>query len=273
MVLEDFEFNGERLSNKNCVICAANTSNNDSISMGSSLSFDSITNNATHITENLRADYPNNISCTFDIMKSDCVSGTEKTFTQKEISHFRRWLNSKTNQKFIPIYDEEKFDVIYYYGTFTDVDAIYIGGEIIGLTLSFLANAPWGYQDNTTFTATIDDGGGTFTIYDDADEVGFSYPESIIITCNESGDLTLNNSLDEHSFVLNNVTSGEVLTIDCRNKILTSSITHDGLYNDFNYRYPRIVTTTTLDPNIFTSNLGCDVEIIYSSIRKVGIIV
>ena len=272
MVLEDFEFNGERLSNKNCIICSVNTSNSNSVSMGSSLSFDSIVNNATYITENLRVDYPNNISCTFDIIKDDCVSGVDKTFTQKEISYFRRWLNSKTDQKFIPVYDEEKFDVIYYYGTFTDIDAIYIGGKIIGLTLSFLSNAPWGYQDNTTFTTTIENGGGDFTIYDDGDEVGFSYPESVIITCNEAGDLILANSLDSHSFVLNNVIMGEILNIDCRNKILTSS-NHSGLYNDFNFRYPRIVTTSSLAPNVFTSNLGCDIKIKYSSIRKVGIIV
>lgn len=274
MILEDFEYNSELLSDKGCMVCSITTSNNNSVSMGATLSFDSIVNNATNVTENLRANYGENITATFDICKKECKSGITTTFTKEEISHFKKWLSSKTTHKFIPIYDnDESYDMIYYYGTFTSVDAIVLAGEVVGLTLTFTANAPWGYVDNVDFIADITEAGGSFSMFNESDEIGYCYPSEVVITCNADGDLKIENNLDTKSCKVANCKSGEVLTLDCANRIITSSIAHEKLYNDFNYFYPRMVITEDSDNNIFTASIPCSVRIAYSSIRKVGIIV
>lgn len=274
MILEDFEYNSELLSDKGCMICSITTSNNDAVSMGATLTFDSIVNNATNITENLRANYSENISVTFDICKKECKSGITTTFTKEEISHFKRWLNRKSTHKFIPIYDnDESYDMIYYYGTFTQIDAIVLAGEIVGLTLTFTSNAPWGFVDNTDYIVNITEANGTFSIFSESDEIGYCYPDEMVITCNADGDLKIDNNLDTKSFKVANCKSGEVLTLDCANKILTSSISHNKLYNDFNYFFPRIVVNEALDNNIFTVSIPCSIRIAYTSTRKVGIIV
>ena len=64
----------------------------------------------------------------------------------------------------------------------------------------------------------------------------------------------------------------EIITLDCANQIIQSSLAHSKLYNDFNFVYPKIYSTETNEKNSFTVSLGCQMLIAYTPIRKVGVI-
>ena len=76
--------------------------------------------------------------------------------------------------------------------------------------------------------------------------------------------------------ILNGLTSSmklirEVITIDGKNQLITSSLSSHNLANDFNYFFPRIINTYEERCNTFTPKKKKKIKITYSPIRKVGI--
>ena len=271
MNIVDFSYGDNKLSDYGCMIASINTSFSEDIDLGSNLTFKTLQNKATKKHKILKADYDNCVSITFDICKNQCVANSEE-FTDGEISYFMRWLNSKTYQKFKPIYEDEFYSDIYFYGTFDKISAINIGKKTVGLTLSFISNSPFGYIDEKEFTVTTSQNDEHFVFYDDSDEIGFLYPNFFEITCDEPGDFKLSNTLDSKSTVIHNCEKNEVITMDCENKVIQSSKSHLTLYNDFNYNFPRIVNTLEERKNVFTVSIPCTIRIKYSPIRKAGVL-
>ena len=183
-----------------------------------------------------------------------------------------RWLNRKEWCKFKPIYDDLSFPNVYFMGTFTEISTINKGGVVCGLALTFTTNAPFGFMEFEDNTFTVSSVNGTFTIYDESDELGNKYPDKVTIRMNNGGDFSLTNSLNERTTTIKNCVANEVITLDCINKIITSSVSHERLYNDFNYVYPMLTNTDTDSKNVFTATLPCVVTFEYKPIRKVGII-
>lgn len=270
MYLIDLTYANNRLSDYGCIVASVVTSNNTSVSMGSNLTLDTLRHYQTFEESILRAKYEESISVTFDIVKDPCQE--DLSFSDKEISFFMRWLNRKEHDKFYPIYNDDSYPGVYFKGIF-NVTAIHLGGKVIGFTLTFNSNSPFGYTDKEDLLHVTD----KFTVYNDSDEIGYLYPALFEITCNENGTLTIQNDIDATNVVtINNCVAGEIITFDCINKIIQSSATHTRLYNDFNYNYPRLVSEDDSSiintPNVFTVSIPCTVRIVYSSIRKAGIV-
>ncbi len=72
---------------------------------------------------------------------------------------------------------------------------------------------PYGFEDNIKQICN----GKKFVIYSNSDEVGTLYP-TVIITCNEAGDLSLANDLDNEVMVIKNCSAGEVITVNSKYK-------------------------------------------------------
>ena len=194
-------------------------------------------------------------------------------FTDGEISHFMRWLNQKRYCKFKPIYKDEKYSDLYFYGTFSSISSIVIDGNVIGFTLTFISNSPFGYVDDKEFTISLQTADEQFAFYDDSDEIGCLYPYFFQVECLAGGKLTISNDRDRKNTVIDNCIQNEVITMDCGNKIIQSSRAHATLYNDFNYNYPRIINDLENRCNKFTVSIPCNITIRYAPIRKAGIIV
>lgn len=272
MYMVDFTYANNRLSDFGCIITNMVTGKSDTTSLGSTLQFETLRHNTTFEETILRAQYEENISITFDIIKDPCRN--ELYFTDKEISFYLRWLNRKQYDKFYPIYNDGSYPDVYYKGTF-NVTAITIGGKVLGLTLTFNSNSPFGYTDKEDVLNVED----SFIIYNDSDEIGYLYPTLFKVTCNSDGDLEIENKTDEKSnkVIVKNCVAGETITFDSINQIIQSSEPHTTLYNDFNYNYPRLVSADDSSiintQNVFTVSIPCSVNIAYSSQRKTGIII
>ena len=275
MYLTDFLYDGVKLSSLGYLVGSAVTSNNESASAGSKLDLQTVMNYGNHINEIINVQYNECISVTFDIIKYACTDTIDTIVEDKEVSYFMRWLNRTTNHKFFPIYNDALFHNIYFNGTFTDISTIQKGGNIVGFTVTFIANTPYGYVDFGEQEFIIASNNDSFTYYDESDEYGMHYPEQVIIQLTNGGDLTLRNLLNNKATIINNCHSGEKITFDCVHKIIKSnqSDIHTTLHKDFNYVFPSICNTEESRENIITSNLSCIIKLIYKPIRKVGIVV
>lgn len=276
MYLSDFIYRDERLSDHGCIIAYVVTSISNNISAGSEITSDTIINTQTHKISTLNAKYETPIETTFDIIKYDCANRYDEEFTYEELSWFLRWLNSKTDEKFQPIYSDSSYENICYYGIFTSIKYISIGSKIVGLTVTFRSNSPFGYVLQN-FNTEINNANDVFSLYLQSDEEGKLYPSKVEIKCKENGDLKIYHSeesiFDKRSTEIKNCSNNEIITLDCENKVITSSVSHPALFNDFNYNWLSLYNNWNNNKNIFTVTLPCEIKIEYENIRKVGIIV
>lgn len=270
MHMVDFSYAGKRLSDYGCIIASIVTSSENNVSLGSNITFETLKNSSTFVNRIVKVDYEEPITVTFDICKKP-TDGTS-IFSDREISFIMRWLNKKSFETFRPIYDDGSYADIYFKGSF-NVNAIYIGSEVVGFTLTFAANSPFGYDNEQNLTINIDNSDDTFTFFNNSDEYGYLYPTQFIITCKSNGNFSMSNNIDINVVKINNCINGEVITLDCCNKIIQSDKAHPALYNDFNYNYPRFVVNEDTNENVFTVSMPCEIKIVYSNVRKAGIII
>lgn len=271
----DFSYRGEKLSDYGCIVANIKTTLQDVIPIGSKITFETIKNQSTQINKIINVEYNDVITATFDVCKNPgiYITNKEMTFSDSEISFFTRWLNQKKYYKFKPIYENGMYSDLYFNGTFTSISSIVINGNVMGLTLEFTSNSPFGYIDDKEFSVSLTSSKNEFLLYDDSDEVGELHPHIFQVKCNSSGSLEIKNNQDKKVTIINNCINGEIITMDCGNRIIQSSKSHTNLYNDFNYNYPKIINTMDDRCNIFTVSLPCEILIKYAPIRKAGIIV
>lgn len=269
----DFSFGNDKLSDYGCMVASITTSFSDSSPIGSKISFETLKSKITNKNKIASVTYEDPSEITFDICKKNCDGNNTISFSDSDISLLSRWLNSKTYEKFKPIYDDASYADVYFHGTFTSLSAISVGKDVVGMTLTFTPNSPFGYEDEKEIYVSIDSSSSNFTFYNDSDEVGYLYPTLFEITFKEDCDLTIINSLDAKNTVIKNCKNGEIITMDCENKVITSSKSHVSLYNDFNYNFPRFVNTLEECENTLNVSALCKIRIVYSPIRKAGIII
>lgn len=145
MNLIDFEYNGELLSEHECIIGYVSDDNSSNISLGNNLKLNTVKNMDMSLLIN--SEYPDVIQKTFTIVKNPCGNLDNSIFSEPEVESIMKWLNRKEYHKFKPIYSNDEYTDTYFIGTFTRVEGVLIGGEICGFTLTLETNAPYGFVD------------------------------------------------------------------------------------------------------------------------------
>ena len=95
----------------------------------------------------------------------------------------------------------------------------------------------------------------------------------------ENGNLTIVNSLDGSKVVVNNCTTGEVITFNADTKTIYSNKRDSTIQNYFNYNFLKVVNKSDefnseedCAKNVYTTNLKCIISFSYSPIAKIGVI-
>lgn len=272
MQMIDFEYNGEKLSERNLMLCNFDGANEE-VEVANVISINKIRTPNSNKYMSVGYSYDEALTIEFSICKNLCNSNDEIVISDTELNGIMRWLNRKRLCKFKPIYDDNSFHNVYFNGTF-NIQPIKMGCNIVGINLTFTTDAPFGFVEPLTYSYTFDDENNELIIDDTSDEVGHLYC-NVTIKCLEAGDLQINNSLDINNIVIiKNCSVNETITLHGEQKIIeTDNVSHKKIYNDFNYNFLRINNTYEDVRNKFTSNLNCEITIKYSPIMKVGLVV
>lgn len=282
MYCKDFEYDGQRLSDYNGVVCHILEGGDASaINIGSQITFNTLPMVSTNKFKLMSTQYDEAYTTTFEICKFDCKDPNNNVFTQEEITYIMRWLNKKTYKKFKMIYEDEELANVYYNASF-NINPITYYGDVIGFQLTLNTDAPFAYYDEVEYTMEFTENNLDHSYYDISDEIGHIYPTSMTIEILKNGDFKLTNSQEPDRVTsVKNCKSGEIITL-VENKVISSSISHSKLFNDFNYVFPRICNTnedvykqgylSDNMENIFTVNMPCKITFKYSPICKMGII-
>lgn len=265
----DFEYDGQYLSDYGFIICDFDgASGVDTISAGSTLTFNKVSQFNGRNFSLASTQYENCISTTFDICKDpEKYEKDEMEISTDEFRDLMRWLNRTEFLKF-QLHDS---DIDYEEGCYFDasfnIEKIKINEILYGLRLTMETNKPFAYGDEEKIKWTISDTSTVKTFSDMSDEIGCIYP-SLKIICNDDGDFTIQNLTFETTTTIANCSDGEVITIDGNTQIITTSDDSHKVYEDFNYEFFKIGNTYNSRKNMISVNMPCVVEITYTPIIK-----
>lgn len=269
----DFEFADKRLSDFGWTTCViGGNSGTEEVNIGCDITFNTVKNNQSSIHSSTSSSYDSVYTTPFQIVKKDC-NGENKYPTHDEIRVLYKWLNRRKYTKFKPVPNNDEYCDVYYFGSF-NIQEVFVAGRIIGLTLNFTGNAPYGFGEDNQFQITISEENETFSIYGDSDEVDSIIYPKVEVTCLQDGDLKITNLTTENYIFIGNCLAGEVITLDGEYGIQITSMEnkHTTFSSDFNYSYLDIeIGENEGYENEYEVSMPCEIIITYSPIRKVGV--
>ena len=267
MSLTDFTYADQKLSDFGYMPCSFDSVDLSSISFGSNVVFTTINNNASSKNKLISTKYEDVYTTSEPIQICKKCPFDNIYITHEEFRLLERWLNRGQYLKFVPKYENEN-EELYFYGYF-NVQALTYGGWIVGAELTFTANSPFAYKHiSQSFDLTNDK--LTFSVDAISDDFKPIYP-NVNITLKQVNDISLINIIDNSVTSIKNCSENETISINGENKIITSSLSHISLPNDFNYGFPKIYTSYEIASNNFSVSVPCLITIDYELPRKVGI--
>ena len=208
------------------------------------------------------SNYEETITFTLGIIKNPCATD-ESEITIKEMEELKRWLCRPAPHSFK--IDDPKYEDIFWEGTF-QIEEDITGSRRTGVVLTFESTRPYALQEDVILMGDTE-AEDSIIILDESVEIGYIYPD-MVITCKESGDLTINNSFDNRQTIIKNCEQDETITFSKYLQVTSSSESHD-IANDFNYKFLRIGNNFDTQENIISFSLPCEYSIIYNPVRKV----
>lgn len=268
----DFEYANRRLSDFGCIVCHINTDAGvREIDIGCDITFTTVKNNQSSRHSITSSSYENVYTTTFEIMKYNCNNTNDIYMTSLEVRDLMKWLNRRGYHKFRMINEIADESNVHYYGSFNAKEII-IGEKILGLTLTFTSNAPFGFADNVMLQFMLMNNGDTFELYGDSDDIGVIYP-TIKVRSFNGGEIKITNQATGNYTLLSNFEVDETITIDGEHKLITTdNKSHEEtLPNDFNYEYFEILIDEYNSENTYEVSAPCEITVLYSPVRKVGV--
>lgn len=266
MYATDFIFDGRSLSDFGFLICDFEGSSSlETFEAGVPISFKTVSRKKGHLHSLVDLRYDNALEISFDICKDPCLFGDENLeISDPDFLTLSRWLLRKEyhDLQFI----NEKHSIPRHYRGIINISKLIADDIIMGLRLVVTTDKPYAYGDPVRATHSFE-AGGAWEFPDNSTLID-STPLNLVITCKESGDLTLTNDLTDTQLIIKNCTANEVLTIDGENCIITTTNNNHEIWDDFNYEFLTIGNTKDNCNNNITSSLACDVTLSYNPVIK-----
>lgn len=180
----------------------------------------------------------------------------------------KKWLFGRMQRKKLQIVQGD-FSDIYFYCHLLDPEEIKVGNKIHGFSCRVSCDSPfaWEYERTLTKNYTAEEIGDSFVFYNDSDDDDYLYPSMTFTMNTTGGSFSITNSDDSsRQFLFTGLSPNEVITIDNRRNILTSSTGLRRL-STFNKNWMRFVAGK--NSLALTGNIS-QVVFTYQFARKVG---
>lgn len=265
----DFIYDGVRLSSFGLILCQFDKTE-DTFEVGNVINLNPTKPPQADHAYAIGPTYEGQAEFMFEICRDNCSELADFPLSDIEIRKIMRWLNRKGFHKFQPIYRDGEFWDCFYLCSFTQISLIKIGRQVIGLQIMMNCNAPYAYGDARPIKGNLNSS-ERLEIESSSDELGYVYMFGKIKALS-AGDLELRNELDPGYIVaINNVAKNEEIEFAGPLKQAKPLTAHNKFPNDFNYNFPRIVSTWDEQTNKFYTNIPCEIDMYYYPIRKAGL--
>lgn len=209
--------------------------------------------------------YTNKIKPRVTFMKNPCMyNGNNIHFTEKECRNILRAMTGIRGYQWMKVINDNNEDDIWFRSKIVNISSKKIGGLIMGLIIDMECDSSFGWSSETLIDLKFL-GEKSVRIYSNTDDLhNYIYPLTTIKFGND-GIFTLTNKTENRVSEIKNVTAGEIISIDSKNEIITSSIDHPLLLNDFNLNWIRLMP----DSNELLTNMDAQITFNYRVPRKV----
>lgn len=216
----------------------------------------------------LGAKYSEKLRPQATIVKNVCLN-QEEYFTEHECREILRQLTGFYGYKQLQIYSDEYDELLYFNVRINNVSYQKIAGKVAGIILSMECDSQFAWSKEYNYTYNII-AGQTIQFYNISDDLyNYLKPTIIITSISDIEHLEIVNICDNNwTTTLDNLSANEIITMDCENETLKSSIENRIVLNDFNMHFMRFVSGI----NKLTINNDCKLEISYRVPRKVGLV-
>ena len=212
--------------------------------------------------------YKTNPEVTVRFAKAYCNKTDDETFTENELRHLNRLLTGKRGYSWLKIIKNKTMETDYSYrARVSKIEYERLGYDVVGYDVTFECDGAHAYSEEQKITFNVT-AGTPFYVFCNSDDLHNYTLPTITLTTDSGGTLTLTNRSDNFSSEISDMTSGETLTIDCQNELLSSSRTRTFILNDFNLHWPRLLP----DKNEYTCSLDATITFTFRAARKVGFI-
>lgn len=263
----DFEYDGQYLSDYGFMICNFGDSGMNTISAGSTITFNKISLHRGKKYNLTGTQYDECIQTTFCICKNPSLYDGDFQISNDEYRDIMRWLNRREFCSFQLLGGNDYDGEACFYEASFNISKIKIDEILCGMELTMETNKPFGYGQEQSAVWTVVSPDKPHILSDTSDEIGYIYPD-LKITINKNGDFSLYNESEDCRMEIKNCTVGEVIRIHGSSQIIESSLDSHRIYDDFNFEFFRIGNTISNRSNRIFCTLPCKIELTYSPIIK-----
>jgi hypothetical protein len=210
--------------------------------------------------------YTDKLKPQITLVKNPCAyNGDDMFFSEKECHNIFRLLTCVKGYQWMKVINDSDKDEIWFKAKINDISVKRVRGMVSGIILQMECDSCYGYSTETVisldFTANK-----SIKIYSNTDDLNnYIYPTFTIKPKSDCSVLQIKNVTDNFTTEISNVKANETITIDSKNEIITSSLSHSLLLNDFNLNWIRLLP----DENEITVNVNARLTYTYRVPRKV----
>lgn len=271
MYATDFIYDGLSLSEYFfSMICSFDGDGLKTVSAGADIEFNQVSPLGKNEFDIYSAKYSQPYSTKFQICRIPCNEIHTDIYSIAIAEQIKQWLCRKEYHKLKFIHPE--LQNIYWNATFA-VQEIVFGGQCIGFELTMYTDAPYAFYEDDIRTFTCKDNKHTFKFENISTEEQISHPDIRIKFLQDIDNFTLINSMSKKVMILKNCKNREIITINGKQQIISSSLPSHNLGKDFNYMFPEMISSYLFSatPNNFTVNADCEITITHRPAMKIGI--
>lgn len=212
--------------------------------------------------------YNGKLKPTITLIKYNCHNGGDYELTEFEVRHILRLITGQHGYVWMKVFTEDPGEDTWYKVKVINTSLVRLSGKNIGLKIEMECDSQFGYSPIQTIKIT-ENAYSNFTIFNNSDDIYTYLLPTVQITVKEKGNLELiNNTEGWHTFI-NNLSVGEIVTMNSEKQIIKSTVGHKtALINDFNLHWVRFVNGV----NLYSASLACDLVFTYRMRRKGGFI-
>jgi len=219
----------------------------------------------------LGSSFSSKLNLTATIIKDPSINNNANSnyFTEHECREILRQLTGFRGYKQMQIFSYEFDELLFFNIRVANVKYQKIGACVAGIILEMECDSQfaWSTDFNYTFNATPS---SNIIFFNTSDNLyDYIFPQITIKAINDISELSIISIQDSNwTTTISSIAANEIITMDSKNKILTSSTPSRIISNDFNMHFIRLVP----GKNEFKVNGAIQITFTYKVPRKVGFV-